>query len=341
MKPAWLLLLPCLFLPSPGRAHELTVRPLRIELRCDSRKVRVTIKAHMLYWTEDILGVRRLPTTRWPTTLRGKAKDYIDSHFSLAVNGERLSGNLADCSYVEEFWKVSSGGTIVFRLAYPLPNRFLGGLPAGSTLSGRSNFYLEALGDLREIRDPAEVERETRWFRTDLFVLGRVGRYFVLTPGSTDFSAPWEESLRTSSQTAVEYFRDGFRWIFVHSALALLVLAAVLRLALPRPALWDSFCLLMIFTVSSLLFPHSVSEMGAPPEHLAIARGFFLAGIAGSSVLLAAVFYGFLFIYRARLQRIYASVWERVFLSHVRFLSQILIAVSAYFLFYDLIGRSG
>jgi hypothetical protein len=385
MRSRWLFLL-CLFLPSLGRAHELTVRPLRIELKCDSRKVRVTVSAHMLYWMEDILGVRLLPASRWPEDMRRKAKDYIDSHFSLAVNGERLQIDLADCRYIEDFWNVRSGGTIVFQLTYPLPARFSGGLPPGSSLSGRASFYSEVLEDLREIRNPAEAEREGRWFRTDLFILGRVRRHFVLTPGSADFNAPWDESLQTFSGTAGEFLRQGLEWIFVRFALALLILAAVLRLAADRAAGWGSFLFPAIFTASFLAAPvilgaekllwvfvlglaaaawfrfpllpwriflgacalvsgavvsNAPPLWEAPPEHLLVARWFFLAGVMMSGVILAAVFYGLLVLYRRRFQRVYASVWEKVFLSHIRFLSQVLVAVSAYFLFYDLIGRSG
>lgn len=64
-----------------------------------------------------------------------------------------------------------------------------------------------------------------------------------------------------------------------------------------------------------------------PSDGLILLSGSVAAGLVWAVALV------FVFnLYKRRISRIYTSVWERIFLSHVRFISQALLLVSLYFL---------
>lgn len=228
MKPVWFLLFLCLllFFSRLSQAHEPIIRPVLIELKADPSKIRISVKTHVGYWLDWVFEVNKIPARRWPDDLKKKARDYLNSHFFLFIDGKPLLPDWIDERYIENPWNAKSGGTIVYQGVCSLPSSSDTG--PSPVLSGRSIFFFESLEEYRQDRTPKEVARKERDFRTELSIPGQVRRRFILTPESPAFQISLQDTLRTPRQVMEEHFVWGIHQFFINFSLPLFVMAAVL-----------------------------------------------------------------------------------------------------------------
>jgi|GEM_PF-3434315 len=217
MKTFFLLSWIALGIPTFTSAHEAPIPANRLQLTADEGQVHLHFQSNASWWILEVLGDQIPPPTDWPQDMQNKIKIYFDAHFQLRADGHILPSRLTKLRYSEEIWHYYSGSKMDLDFYYAIP-------PNTHVLSGTATFYKEEKGPHALITSPLA-------FTTRLKTSGPHAHNQLLTLSDAEFSFPWLDVQRTSSERWKDGVMDGlFVWQWSPGLLlALLTLQLQLR----------------------------------------------------------------------------------------------------------------
>lgn len=119
MKLVALVLLFVGLLPALIQAHDYPIYPVEVSIKTESKRIRAEIKTNVIYWKEGILGKACTMPRNWPENMVETAKNYVDSHFQLFLDGKLMNGNMSDYRYVEIPFAGENGSNLFLILVIP------------------------------------------------------------------------------------------------------------------------------------------------------------------------------------------------------------------------------
>lgn len=210
-----------------ARAHQYVMRPVDVEIKIEPAQIEVRVDAHAAYWLDAIMRVPMttpLPATGWPEKFESAAREYIESCFSIQMDGQTLAPETFRCRFIQEPLQ-QDDSRVQFTLRYPV-------VALGRRLSVRSRFFPEVREQELNERDHGEDPSD---YVTRLKVTGSKSVAVDLPFEKPEFSFNLEGMAMTPSQQRAERLRDGamrvFSSPFFWIALVALIYQAYIRIS--------------------------------------------------------------------------------------------------------------